>query len=130
MCLLFSEIGHSVQILMHLVHKTSIRIIMIMNKIVTNRRTSGVPQKVLVVPMPSMPSLQRPKSVSVMWPWKSSQQSKFRYKILGQYRQLHIKPFQWYLSSTKGNGMKGNCSNLVWKGFSTASAILFVKINP
>lgn len=31
--------------------------------------TSGVPQNVFVVPMPSIPSLHSPKSVRVMWPW-------------------------------------------------------------
>jgi hypothetical protein len=35
--------------------------------------TSGVPQNVLVVPMPSMPSLHKPKSVSVIWPWNKQQ---------------------------------------------------------
>lgn len=34
--------------------------------------TSGVPQKVVVVPLASTPSLQRPKSVRTMWPCESN----------------------------------------------------------
>lgn len=38
--------------------------------------TSGVPQKVEVVPSGSTPSLHRPKSVSTTWPWRHQTQTR------------------------------------------------------
>lgn len=54
--------------------------------------TSGVPQNVVVVPLASRPSLQRPKSVRTMWPWESS-------RMFSGFRSLDLKTwlFTWFL---------------------------------
>lgn len=46
--------------------------------------TSGVPQNVVVVPLASRPSLQRPKSVRTMWPWESN-------RMFSGFRSLDLK---------------------------------------